>query len=348
MKAIIFIDTKEAMLAGVNNTGEYTIEFNPAELSHPQRDELAKSNFRDNETFIAYKIIGLLDQFTGGVQPDIDTLRNTLDARIAARKEKAEEEALEKTKEAEINLKNIEEWSASDAENRIEYVTAGWARYGGRQWRIKWPCTRPTYNDEDETRKAAKNNPLILEAIEDAESLVFWKNLEDAIDDMRKEKLSEEKERLEEAEAEAKKQRIVEQIAAWVAAHGTKDQKDRLADNLLPKEEIINAIRTQAYVNLDEFPRYKKLKASDFCTCDYEYGDNIYYETEEADSLNASDYATLQAIKSAAPKDAQIEPRIHIGKCEDCESTATRIGFMVRITVGEFNFSREYGTDDQE
>jgi hypothetical protein len=348
MKAIIFIDTKEAMLAGVNNTGEYTIEFNPAELSHPQRDELANSNFGDNRAFIAYKGIGLSGEFTGGTQPDIDTLRSTLNARIIARKAKETEEAETKAKETEINLSKIKEWVASNPENRVECTTKGWTRDRSMQWYVKWPHTRYPYNDEEETRKAAKTNPAILEAIEDAESLVFWQNLENELGDMRKARLNEEKERFEKAEAEAKKQRTVEQIAAWVAAHGTDSQKYRLTDNLLPKEEIIDAIRTQAYANLDEFPRYRKLKASNFCTCDYEYGDNIYYETEEADSLNADDYATLQAIKSAAPKDAQIETRIHIGKCEDCESTATRIGFMVRITVGEFNFSREYGTDDQE
>jgi hypothetical protein len=349
MKAIIFIDTREAVLAGVNNAGEYTIEFDPADLSQPQRDELAESSFRKSQVFIAYKGIGLSDEFTGGVQPNIDTLRNTLDARIAARKEKAAEEAEKKAKEAEINSKKIQEWSDSSPENRIEYVTKEWSRYEGRYWRIKWPFTEYPYDRESETRKAAETNPIILEAIEDAESLAFWKNLEEEIDDMREKRLSEEKERLEKAEAEAKKQRTVEQIAAWVAAHGTEDQKARLADNFLAEYEIEYNIRQQAYADLDKFPRYKKLKSKDVCTCDYEYGD-INFRVKEADSLTASDYATLQAIKSAAPKDAQIETRIHIGKCEDCESTAARIGFMVRITVGEFSFSREYGTgnDDQE
>ena len=50
----------------------------------------------------------------------------------------------------------------------------------------------------------------------------------------------------------------------------------------------------------------------------------------------------VKVLRGLAP-DAVVEPRVHIGECEQCESEIERTGFMVRITVGEFEFSREYG-----
>lgn len=80
---------------------------------------------------------------------------------------------------------------------------------------------------------------------------------------------------------------------------------------------------------------------------------------EDAESLSfwqtlESEISRMLTKKADAKKEAEkeadaktVELRIHTGESEDCENTVHRTGFMVRMTVGEFAFSREYGLETE-
>jgi len=141
--------------------------------------------------------------------------------------------------------------------------------------------------------------------------------------------------------AEEKAQRKTAQIVKWVKNHGTRSQKDRLKENLLPETEIIDAIRSETYAPLDEWPRYKKLTASDVCDCEYEYCD-VDFDVADKELATKEEFSQFQEIKKLMPK-AIVELREHTGESKNCKNTIHRTGFMVRMTVGEFEFSREKG-----
>jgi len=137
------------------------------------------------------------------------------------------------------------------------------------------------------------------------------------------------------------------QIEIWTLANGTKSQKERLAAGLLPESEIVDAIRSATYAPLDKFPRFKKLKTTDVCNDDSGWGDHeVNFSVEDANSLTADEFVVLKNLQNVAPKNSVITPRIHTAECSDCGNTVTRLGFMVKIQVGELSFSREYGLNE--
>ena len=89
MKAIISVDHKTALLAGLDNQGEYTLNFAPTDLSEAQRVELSLSETRDG-AFCANSNLFLRSSKYDDMLPkvaiaDLDALRAILDARIVAR-----------------------------------------------------------------------------------------------------------------------------------------------------------------------------------------------------------------------------------------------------------------------
>jgi hypothetical protein len=64
--------------------------------------------------------------------------------------------------------------------------------------------------------------------------------------------------------------------------------------------------------------------------------------------MTADQFAMLKKIKAAAPVNSEVEARKHTGVCSDCDDAdvVERIGFMVRLNVAGFEFSREYGMDE--
>lgn len=334
-----------ALLAGSNITGKQMIEFDPAELTQSQREELAKSEMkdgiwqadacRDGRNYLRYygKTISVAD---------IDALRSVLDERIAEREKKAGEEKAKAEKlAAEIDAA-CQAFIAAPVEKRLYVSRSSPIKIFGittSSFDFPYGCDR-----EAEIAKRPGGQAALDEAKTGATRLNAEAERDHAEIVARNKATAEAKAK---AEAEAADRKAA-QIAAWVEAHGTENQKARHKDGLLPDNEIIDAIRSEAYTGLKGFPRYDKMKASDVCEGYDDYdGDTHYhdvdFDVETADTLTADQYDRLQEIKKAAPKDATVEARIHTGKCDECETEEARIGFMVRVKVGELDFSREYG-----
>ena len=332
MKAKIFIDQDEALKAGVDNFGEYIVEFGPSELTQAQRDELATCS-ADNGVYCTSRINSESGNFFKSRVPysNLEALVSVIDARIAYKIKKEEEEKEAHKQKCQEEEAKIAKWISEPNGyilHKYRYSSAGWCE-----------TTIPDASNYIDRVTV----PGWCEAVEDAESLLFWYTLDAKVNDAKNSRLKKERIEAIRKDKEAKEQRKADQIKAWVEVNGTENQKLRQKDGFLPDQEIIDEIRAEAYAPLDSFKRYDKLTKSDACEGDDEYGRHeVDFDVEDAEHLSANEYDWLIKIKEAVPN-ATIEPRIHTAKCDDCETEVTRIGFMVRITVGDFEFSREYG-----
>ena len=336
MKTIITIRESDALAAGINNQGEYLIEFDPADLTQEQREELLhseQSSFNNKYEWMANKGDSPgpyydVSNIVKPVRPDLETLKALLDARIIRRVEVLAKIEKEKQTKTDNDLKNIEKWM-SNPEKCVSYDYRDVSVKMKRIY-LNWDA-KNYYNTV----------PGFEDAIEDAKSLIFWQNLELDIAKTIKDKEKDRKEAEEDAVDAATATRKTNQISGWVFEHGTQSQKDRLEENLLPETEIIDGIRSKTYAPLDEWPRHDKLKTSDICSCEYEHCE-VDFDVDEKESATEEEFEQLQKIKELMPG-ATVELREHTGESEDCKNTVRSTGFMVRMTVGEFEFSREYG-----
>ena len=331
MKAIITVSRNEALKSGLNNEGDYIVEFNPADLTQEQREELALSGV-SNDSGAYYVNHGLFlgsSKFDKMIPPvataDVETMKTLLDARIKARAAKEAEKAKAKAKELESIIRDLTKW-VNAPENE-------WLHNFDR------PCIFSGHGNPTNVDDYFNRVPGLKEAIEDRESLAFWVKLENTVELMKRKRINAEREA---AEKKAEMERAA-QIRAWVAKNGTQNQKARLTDSLLPDKEIIDEIRAEAYKPLEKFPRYKKLRAGDVCE-GTEWGEyhDVEFDAWDAKNLTAEQYEQFKAIQKAMPT-ANVTPRKHTAECDECEIKTTRIGFMVRVKVGAFEFSREYG-----
>jgi len=165
-----------------------------------------------------------------------------------------------------------------------------------------------------------------------------------------------------EAEEAARAQAKTDQIAVWVVANGDDNQKARLAEGLLPMEEITALMEAEAFAAApdEEFPPFHPITKPDVrktcsrrCACEDEYSEHtckVSFTVEDAaPALPAAQFGRLTALREALP-DADIQPRMHRGYCEDeyCKTPrgiVRRIGFYARITVGAFTFKREFAAE---
>lgn len=158
-------------------------------------------------------------------------------------------------------------------------------------------------------------------------------------------------ERVRVEDEERKRQKLAEeerctaakerQLVDWVMQHGTDSQRKRFAANLLDMDEIVNAIRDEAFAPLNEFPQYEKLTVSDIEHEGYCEADSGYFEAEDS-YADEETFAKLERMKSLLPQ-ATITPRKHTGTCKNCEREITRNSLLVKLVVGEIHFSRDYG-----
>ena len=337
MKALMKIDKNAALRAGIDNEGIKIVKFDPADLNQEQRDKLAKSSkYWSNSGPDSFQHLHQVNFGLGSTQisptaeATLETMKKALDERIAWGKNKAKE-----VKQEKLDL--ITEFLALEDEKCWEL----------RHWRGKDEWIWTQYGHFNHLKEFAKD----LEHREALAKIERIKTIADAAVVRAKaeheakekaEKITTEKRRAEKAEL-LKAQDA--QIAKWVEKSGNQSQKDRLAEDMLPRDEIVDFIRDEAYVPLTGFPRYDKLKASDICTCEYSYSDDYCdcsYDVKTKTTATPEEYGILQEIKKLIP-DATVELREHEGTSDDCENTVTRTGIMVRVKVGAFDFSREYG-----
>lgn len=143
--------------------------------------------------------------------------------------------------------------------------------------------------------------------------------------------------------------RRTEQLALWLATKGSESMRRRAARNLLPEEDLVAAIRNDAFAPLDAFKRFERMtdadvrKALDCPNSDM----SVTYDTRVAESAHDEDIDMLERIEALVPG-ATCTLMAHEGKLEDDDSDASLMRYSVRveIQVGEFEFSREYSVGE--
>jgi len=347
MKASIRIDQKEALLNGSDVFGDFVVEFSPKDLTREQREELAACptvkeapnvysysvnyNFSESGLSDAVKVVEFTD-------PTIDSLRLILNARIAFKNKRKEEKLRQELELEEKNKKSIRDWFKKSIEDRLSVRSS--------DVHISWPYTYSYGSDEEVTLEVAKDDKKHIEDIEDLHSAAFWIGLENSLGQRIRKRKADEEHELKILLKEA-------QFDKWVKQYATDNQKLRLKAGVLPPEEILDAARDDLFKCMNDCERFTKIKASDFCECDQRYSDyepDVEFSKETKETLTEKEFDMLNNMKLALEtqhKDfpdriCSIEVLEHSGRCDSCGCHEERTGFMVRIAVNGYLFSREY------
>lgn len=340
-KIIIDVDQNAAIRMGRKEYGRAVIEINPAELTPEQRDALA-SCYKYNDTPYPQNEFSDLPKIGEATIENAVLLINYYIASKADRVRMAKEKR----------------------ESEIAYIL----QLPADEWidRGRWGNDEPSLNNYINTAK--HNREPLSRYINDSRVAEKAETVKNYIAGQKKEwqeqqaRNKEEKEKTEKAAAakeaaaekakEEKNLRKKTQITAWVEAKGTDNQKKRLSVNLLPDDEIIDLIRSEAFEPLASFPRYEKLTATDIdCSCGYYDDKKAVFDVEDATTATAEQFDLMEEIKALIPS-ADLTLRVHTGYCDRCNDDdnidsdgigqVNKYSVKVGIAVGEFYFTREY------
>lgn len=346
MKAIIRINQNAAVMAGVDNSGDITIDFNPADLTPKQRAELVKSETHKD----AYKInlgylhfsgkTALSDDITTAIcEPHVYSMIKALDERIEFRKE-YEKKYAENQIKTDLEHKNIIiEWMNGPIDDCVEppKYSNGWL------YKIKYPNRLPGLSNKTIVDSMIDEIHGLKDHMDDLNALIFWLKLDETACKTKNKRIEKEQKAIAKQKELEHKLAKVAQIEKWVSKNGTQNQKDRLKNDMLPFSEIVEAIETEALSPLSNglfLTEYEPMEPRDICTCEYGYCDTDFI-VERLMKLTAHQYDKKTAIEKALPGSV-VTIRQHIGTSEGCEQKLVRIGYKVELKVGEIEIVKEY------
>ena len=332
------VDMREAIRQGKSEHGWTVFEIDPAEFTERQRDALATCrmsyNREDGKSLPSPQEDYTLTEASVPLvigEATVETAKRILDAcanRIDELKEK-------KRREREERIAKI----LADPPEKILRTKFGYAS-------LDTDMLSSVIDDERLTAK-----------IEEAKALAERINEKQQAHDEQRKMLDEENKR-KEAERKAEKERLAEerrqrrnqQIADWVADNGTENQKGRYALGLLPRKEIIDAMRDEAFSAASGFALYEEITIDQVpCDCYERQADNLELECNPAQHVTAEQFEIMKGLMFALPN-ATIKPMENVGYCSGCNKdgepgSIIRISFLASITVGEFTFEREYASE---
>jgi hypothetical protein len=145
-------------------------------------------------------------------------------------------------------------------------------------------------------------------------------------------------------------------IAEWVAQHGTPQQQARQAADLLPMQEVIEAMADQAFDAGNRFERYpfdgaarlqRRLRELPQYTNAVVTPANVTIVNTNAVKATEAQWALVQELQRVFP-DATVVLREHrISWKGDAQApTLTMYGVIVTRRVGPFDLRREYAAPD--
>ena len=230
MKALIRIDMQAALKRGSNKYGEFTIEFDPAELTEQQRELLSKMSVKDG----AFDVERGIPERPGGVgrircpgefvDDTVDELKAALDRFIAKFDQ-------EKAARVEQIKAYTEEFLAKPDED----------------------CIGRRYNDDYFTvgaypmEYADKTDPHMIEKIARLEKLAEEKSVAYRAEQAEKKRLDDEAKAAEEKRLSAAHERLKE----WGLANGSELLRLRIEEEInwikLAKNEFIKAHSPEGY-----------------------------------------------------------------------------------------------------
>ena len=138
-------------------------------------------------------------------------------------------------------------------------------------------------------------------------------------------------------------------LAEWVGQHGTENQRQRLAAGLLPWKEAFEAAEDYLFKPTSSFAVYKKFDVGDVCMClSRAEGETCSpkFQSVDATELTADEWEQFARIKSTVPG-AQFQLREHRAQCESASEPQVRRGVIVKFTLGQLTFKREFALTDE-
>jgi hypothetical protein len=145
----------------------------------------------------------------------------------------------------------------------------------------------------------------------------------------------------EQARAENHKTRM-RSLKRWISDHGTDEQKDRMAEGLLPEVEMLADV-TDEIIDVTE-DAYDPLRKEHACDCEKGCaGSARFLVGPPISGLDARQFATLQRIREQAPDDAKVEVRLHRVHCPECScAPLSRLSAQVSVEWEGWRLVREY------
>jgi hypothetical protein len=145
-------------------------------------------------------------------------------------------------------------------------------------------------------------------------------------------------------------------IAAWIAAKGTHDQRERHAVGLLPVSEAVDAIADEAFARLGDWPRYERNGAAvlQAHVRHYpQYKDAIITERDlavidgNASEATATQWQAVQRAK-ALLSEATVTLRAHrlTWRADVNAPTVTVYGLLLVVNCGPITVRREFSVPD--
>ena len=132
-------------------------------------------------------------------------------------------------------------------------------------------------------------------------------------------------------------------LTAFIQEHGTENQRQRLAAQLLPWDEAYAALADHLYAALGECPLYQRFDIKDVCVC-WHMGKeacDIKFRSVDATTLTAQEWEQLAKIRSAVP-DATFQLREHTARCASDDKPQLRRGVIVKLAFERLTFKREF------
>jgi hypothetical protein len=349
LKIAVEIDRDQAVRQGRSEYGSAVIEIDPAQLAQNERDILAESLRSGSEGVVSlYNYHGLVK--IGNVDDPLEAVQIYLRVRASeifeerARDAKKREDYVEQCADPEnwIDDKKIKPpYAYGGITNTVaEGIRSLPESLSARQTAEKIIADCVAEEKRERAERVAEIMTMSLEDLVYQTDSGEWRKNFTADDDEPElaVKLKAAVAEMERRDAEKIECRKI-QIDTWVAERGTDNQRGRHALGLLPEDEILDAIRSEAFAPLDEFARYKKLEADDLRHEDC-YG-TVGFAVDDATEISADQWDMMAKIRALVPS-ATLTAREHIADCKDCDATETRYSLRVAITMGEFDFTREY------
>ncbi|MDH4451371.1 MAG: hypothetical protein QE265_12405 [Rhodoferax sp.] len=315
----ISVSAIEAAKAGVNCFGVTTVEVQPSKLSDGGREvlaELLKLANAVTSTSVVYKNGYSHNVPPVPVVPNPEAVLQWLEACAEDLAAKVESRRREKEAEEKKDVDRTTVWLEQADEKMVVRD-----RFG--VWHVSQPYSfAPSMKAEVQARltKAQQRADQMNEKFADAAKIA--KTLKD----------------------EAAARRAI-QLEDWLKDKGSDSMRKRAVRGLLPEEDLIAAIRNEAYAPLDGFKRYERMTDGEVKTAvDAADSDQaVVYETREAASAHDEDIELMERIEALVPG-AVCTLLVHEGKLDDDEQdvSLTRHSVRVAIKVGEFDFTREY------
>ena len=311
------ITAAEAAKAGVDKFGDVTVVVEPSKLSEGARAAYAalcgKSVKSDSTLRYGRRMLPLPVPVTA------EAVAEWLEANA---KDVADFDAREKASYAakvEADRESVRKWAAKSDREMIGQTNQYHAGY-----QVNTPYSFPDDMKEFVKERAAK-----------AQVLADQMNAEAA------ENVAKAKKVKEEAAA-----RRAAQLAQWLETKASDSMRKRAARGLLPEEDLIAAIRNEAYAPLAEFKRFERLTDDDVrIGLDADESMDVDYTTREAESAHDEDIELMERIESLMPG-AVCTLVEHAGWLTEAngkdDPEVTRYAVKVAIKVGELEFSREY------